>query len=372
MSRLIIIMTLWVICFNSAAFSLAAGEGNAKPLSSFACNAEYFNNLTLEGQPALIRQENSIQKLSFNRVGAAAKVEGLIGWGFGFDGQSSVRINNSPGYGPNEDFAWSFWVKLKDPIPDKQASFLSGNIRQRIAIDITPRGTRFFIHNGRREAMLNYEVPPQQWVSVTVMRRNDKLSVWLNGQLKAETEMPGSIPAVPLKLGGNFKGDKNAACIIDEFCMYNRALSEDEIHQIADKKDIAQGRTVYLDGEDPMILAKQRKGYDGIADTGTMSARWTGVFVPRMTGKYHFVVSSNGGVRLFVDDKNMIDQMQAVEMEAMDRHCEITLEKGRQYNVKIEYANLFGKLYGDGGFVIFEYVEPMDVSGATAETESTP
>ncbi len=345
----------------------AMGDDTPKPLNSFACSAEYFNNQTLEGQPALVRQEKAIQKLSFKCCGAAAKAEGYIGWGFGFDGQSSLLIHDNPGYGSDEDFTWSFWVNLKDPNADKQASLFSGYIRQRIEVDVTPISARFLVHNGNREVVLNYEIPVQQWVSVVVTRNKNNLSIWLNGQKKAETSMPGSIPAFPMALGGSFKGDKKAVCVIDEFCMYDRAISEAEINQITSKQEVAQGRIAYLDGEDPTLLIKQQQGYDGITDINTMSARWTGLFVPRTTGKYHFILSSNGGLRLFFNDKKMFDQMQPAENEAMDRHCWVTLEKGRQYNMKIEYANTFGKLHGGNGFVIFEYFEPGDISQFIAQ-----
>ena len=52
-------------------------DENEKLFSKFQCKAEYYNNLDCKGEPALIRNENSIMKLFYSGSGAASSVQDI-------------------------------------------------------------------------------------------------------------------------------------------------------------------------------------------------------------------------------------------------------------------------------------------------------
>ncbi|NAZ29534.1 MAG: beta-glucosidase [Caldivirga sp.] len=84
--------------------------------------------------------------------------------------------------------------------------------------------------------------------------------------------------------------------------------------------------------------------YPGL-DPGKYSVRWMGYITPPATGTYEFkVYASGGGFRLFVDGKLLIDSWGVVSN--MPKSATISLEGGRQYEVRLEYGRLnYGYAY---------------------------
>ena len=70
------------------------------------------------------------------------------------------------------------------------------------------------------------------------------------------------------------------------------------------------------------------------------SARWTGFFVPKGSGNYTFYTNSDDGVRLYVDDEQVINDWQ--------RHSETVntfvkkLDGGKRYKIRLEYFEMVG------------------------------
>ena len=69
-----------------------------------------------------------------------------------------------------------------------------------------------------------------------------------------------------------------------------------------------------------------------------MSVRWTGTLRPSLSGEYTLCVTSDDGCRLFVDGKLVIDAWggHAVRTDK----AALSLEAGKEYEVKVEYYNL--------------------------------
>ena len=70
------------------------------------------------------------------------------------------------------------------------------------------------------------------------------------------------------------------------------------------------------------------------------SARWSGYFIPFGDDDYKFYVSADDGVRLFINDKQVIDDWQR-HGETLDTYS-THLEKGKPYKIRLEYFEAVG------------------------------
>lgn len=65
------------------------------------------------------------------------------------------------------------------------------------------------------------------------------------------------------------------------------------------------------------------------------SVRWTGRLTAPESGKYQFGWRSNGGVRIFLDDQLVIEELKNPRTRNVLK--EMDLEKGKSYDIRIEY-----------------------------------
>ncbi|MFC1762736.1 glycoside hydrolase family 3 C-terminal domain-containing protein [Planctomycetota bacterium] len=353
----------------------ALTDGDTKGETAFANHAEYFNNLILDGDPAFVRAEADIHKLSFTGAGSARLATGASGRAFAFNGHRALRIGSTPAYLANEDFSWSFWIYLFDPSPDQQAPVWSSYLWQRAQFDLTPAGLSWRVLLGQRPVIgkIDFKLPSRCLAHVSMVRQDGVLSVYVDGKKQGQAPLTTAIPAMPVIVGGDFRGRWHATAVIDEISMYNRALTDTDLKILATKQDVTAGRIFHEDCEDVSQVARATETYPGITDTQTMSASWSGQFTAQQTGKYRFSISSNGGVRFYVDGLVIFEQMQEAWNEGMVRQCWIPMQAGQDYTLVIDYANWFGKQRGPGGFITFEYFEPSppnDIAAAVAAAQT--
>jgi hypothetical protein len=69
------------------------------------------------------------------------------------------------------------------------------------------------------------------------------------------------------------------------------------------------------------------------------SIRWTGQIVAPSTGKYTFVTRSDDGVRLWLENRLLIDNFTP-HPETEDRSVPVKLDSGQSYNIRLEYFEL--------------------------------
>jgi beta-glucosidase len=67
----------------------------------------------------------------------------------------------------------------------------------------------------------------------------------------------------------------------------------------------------------------------------TFSARWSGKLTAPDTGKYLLGAAGNGGLRVFVDGQLLVEDVTNRRTKTITK--EITLERGRAYDVRLEY-----------------------------------
>lgn len=87
-------------------------------------------------------------------------------------------------------------------------------------------------------------------------------------------------------------------------------------------------------------------GFEGSPDKSYLkndlfAARWQGQVLAPYTDEYTFYVTSDDGVRLWVNDKLIIDRW--INQAATEVSAKITLEGGKKYNIKMEYFENTGQ-----------------------------
>jgi len=68
------------------------------------------------------------------------------------------------------------------------------------------------------------------------------------------------------------------------------------------------------------------------------SIRWTGVLAPKTSGEYTLGVLVSGAIRLYIDDRRVIDFWRRDAERPLS--TTLTLEAGKTYNLRIEYVQL--------------------------------
>ena len=80
------------------------------------------------------------------------------------------------------------------------------------------------------------------------------------------------------------------------------------------------------------------------------SVRWTGVMIPPKSGEYVLGIVAEGAVRLFIDDKRVIDSWRKDPERPLS--TTVQLEAGKSYKVRLEYAQLTSKGHIQFGWII--------------------
>ncbi len=75
--------------------------------------------------------------------------------------------------------------------------------------------------------------------------------------------------------------------------------------------------------------------FQGGIPTEGFSVRWTGKLIPKAAGEYILGITGDDGYRLFIDDKKVIENWS--DHGASTMTINMKLEKGRTYDIKIEY-----------------------------------
>ncbi len=83
------------------------------------------------------------------------------------------------------------------------------------------------------------------------------------------------------------------------------------------------------------------KGPDNSLGGNNYSIRWTGKIKPEKTSFYKFYTKSDDGVRLWIDNKKVIENW-SFHASTIDTTEPVKLEKGKSYDIKLEYFQAAG------------------------------
>jgi beta-glucosidase len=81
------------------------------------------------------------------------------------------------------------------------------------------------------------------------------------------------------------------------------------------------------------FYSSRQPSFEGTSEI--QSIRWTGTLRPSETGDYNFIIKSDGGFRLYIDDKLMLEDWTEHELAVKSNH--VRLEKEKLYSFKLEY-----------------------------------
>jgi hypothetical protein len=102
-------------------------------------------------------------------------------------------------------------------------------------------------------------------------------------------------------------------------------------------EEIAPGGSVVT-----QVLAESGKAYAIYArrrsDVDRVTVRWTGVVTPAQNGKFTFSTMSNDGVRLWVNDQLLIENVR--QHQLMENQGELELPAGQPAKIRLEYYEL--------------------------------
>ena len=316
-----------------------ADTGDGVAHTEFTAKAEYFNNLDLSGQPALVRTENSIQKLSFTGGGTAELAnEGVFGKSLLFSGQSVAKLGDLSGWDAKQDFTVSFWVNFIDQFP-KDVPIFSLQSPPKDEFIIGPTGLSVSTTRVVREkTKLSFEIPSLKWAHVAVVRKGGELTAFVDGKAVGKAPMNFPFPCTPLYIGGASGGKSKARAMMSDVRVFSAALAEEEVRRMAGREIISHDLAFHAPCDKP-IKSAEDESYPGITEIRNMSARWSGTIAPKHSGKHAFEFITTGGLRVFLNGKKVIEEFG--QQMAMGNNLLIwpVLEAGKSYDLRVEFSN---------------------------------
>lgn len=108
--------------------------------------------------------------------------------------------------------------------------------------------------------------------------------------------------------------------------------------------------------------------YSATGPVDHFSARWTGYFVPPATDDYKFYTNADDGVRLYVDDKRVIDDWHT-HAETVNSYA-AHLEGGHAYKIRLEYFENTGDASVGFGVIGAEQAISQDMLDMAAKADA--
>jgi len=175
-------------------------------------------------------------------------------------------------------------------------------------------------------------------------------------------------PGVPLVKGFRMNGKPFSTGAIFTDAERSRPGLKGEIfaHEQQDaKKAQVEGKPVSTRTNAQIDLQwDEAQPVEGIPIT-LASVRWTGVMIPPKSGEYALGIVAEGAVRLFIDDKRVIDSWRKDPERPLSTTMQ--LEAGKTYKVRLEYAQLTSKGRIQFGWIIPGEDDALDRALAAAK-----
>ena len=194
-----------------------------------------------------------------------------------------------------------------------------------------------------------------------VLLKNDKQTLPLSKNLKtiavigpnadAPDVLLGNYNGTPSKSVTPFRGIQNKlpnTKVVYAQGMYPTGVIFEPISAVSLSSDNRRGlkgeyfNNRELKGTPALVRYDERINFQWDSDApaerivpNNFSIRWTGKITAPVSGKYQFGWRSNGGVKIYLDDKLVIEELKNPRTRNVLK--EIEFEKGKSYDVRIEY-----------------------------------
>lgn len=172
----------------------------------------------------------------------AAGVKGEGGTAVETDGREGMLTYTFEEF-PDEDYAAAVWVNLKQAPVGKTGQVLSAwTASMDDPLRMCVEGGKLFarIEAGQGYSTAGFALEPGQWRHVVAVKSGAELRLYVDGVRRGTVTVPLFIhsQSTEIGLGGNprYSGDEFLAARFAELRFYNRALSEQEIKQLAERR----------------------------------------------------------------------------------------------------------------------------------------
>jgi len=123
------------------------------------------------------------------------------------------------------------------------------------------------------------------------------------------------------------------------------------------------GRPVFKRIDDKMAFWWWGKTPDKRITVKQFSIRWKGIFTSPGTGRYLLQVTNTGTIRIYLDNKMILqnsspDQTEGYDMKTITKSSKISLVKGKRYKIKIEYIKNTREYITHVNFMIARIYKP--------------
>ncbi len=303
----------------------------------------------------------------------------------GFGGGQAISLNGSGPYvqlpvgsGNFEDITIATWVRWNGGANWQRVFDFGSDIDKYMML--TPKASngaiRFQMTTSRAtDGTLTLDgpaMPVGQWVHLAVTLQGDAATLYLNGSPSNSTTLPGARPlfAQPFCYLGRsmWNDDAYFSGMIDDFRIYNHALSGSEVHalwgQSANQPPVFQSR--------PLILSDAEEGTNYSSPAETLVTRATdpdggGLIYSKVAGPAWLVVAANGALSGTPANADVGENIFVVR---------VTDSSGASddVNLHVTVANLNGAPEWDsdpidGGFVTQDESYSFSVAGNVSDAD---
>ena len=145
----------------------------------------------------------------------------------------------------------------------------------------------------------------QRWTPVAVTFKNNQVKLYRNGELLSQIKTDSALTGLNLYLGASKNDTKPLALSADEFMVWDHALNDKQIAQIASRSYDSIPKPVRANSfEDDETDLDQKLA---LTDPKSVSARITGIYTPQQSGKAGFKIHTRAALRVYVDGEVILD-----------------------------------------------------------------
>lgn len=324
---------------------------NAQFVTPFACRMEYFNDQELTGKPVFGRDLAALNVPEFlDESTQPIEIEGVSGKALRCAGRGAIQITRTP-----ESKAWTLagWVRTPEQFPNPKGVFFGlSNKTQAITVrggslETAPKG------GSPAKIEVSWKDLNNRWIPVVIVATGESVKLYREGKLVAEAPKTGSFASMDIRVGGDKNNQNGMAMDLDELKLWNRALTEVEIG------DLAAGKAVNAPVETLSLENAQVTGgsIPGIKDRLNMSARATGKIQLEKPGKVAFRIECNGGVRVKIDGQLVYDLWDEQAGEGVYQYLWYRFDDTKPHDVVVEFSSKNRKA---SGYLQLDYALPPE------------